>query len=315
MSVGGGDHRAGFGTMVKRLLVGRSKPSSLVDHSRLPKILALPIFSSDALSSVAYATEQILFVLLGASVAAQTDVMPIAIAIAILLGIVIASYAQTCRAYPNGGGGYVVSKENLGKFPSLVAASALLVDYVLTVAVSVVAGVVAIVSFAPHLLDQAVPISVGLVILITVANLRGVRESGVLFALPTYAFILSIVAMIVVGFGQCLTSCPTAEPVPPLPGLALAEGAVGLGVLLHAFSSGSTALTGVEAIATAVPAFQRPQSKNARQTLFIMGAIAIVMFLGISYLASRAGVTVSEHRSVVAQLAHGIFGGGPAFLF
>jgi len=315
MSVGGVGGRVGLGTLVKRLLVGRSKPSSLVEHSRLPKFLALPIFSSDALSSVAYATEQILFVLLGASVAANTDVMPIAIAIAVLLGIVIASYAQTCRAYPSGGGGYVVSKENLGKYPSLVAASALLVDYVLTVAVSVVAGVVAIVSFAPHLLSYAVPISIGFVILITIANLRGVRESGLLFALPTYAFIVGIVAMVLLGLGQCLQGCAVAEPVPPLPGLALAEGAVGLGVLLHAFSSGSTALTGVEAIATAVPAFQRPQSKNARQTLFLMGGIAVVMFLGISYLASRAGVTVSEHRSVVAQLAHGIFGGGPAFLF
>jgi amino acid transporter len=264
---------------------------------------------------VAYATEQILFVLLGASVAANTDVMPVAVAIAILLGIVIVSYAQTCRAYPNGGGGYVVSKENLGKYPSLVAASALLVDYVLTVAVSVVAGVVAIVSFAPNLLPHAVPISIGLIALITVANLRGVRESGALFALPTYAFIVAIVGMVLLGLGQCLQACPVAAPVPPLPGLALAEGAVGLGVLLHAFSSGSTALTGVEAIATAVPAFQRPQSRNARQTLFLMGAIAVVMFLGISYLASRAGVTVSEHRSVVAQLAHSIFGGGPAFLF
>jgi amino acid transporter len=313
MSVGVG-RKAGFGTVLKRVLVGRSKPSSLVEHSRLPKVLALPIFSSDALSSVAYATEQILFVLLGASVAAGTDVMPIAIAIAILLGIVIASYAQTCRAYPNGGGGYVVSKENLGKYPSLVAASALLVDYVLTVAVSVVAGVVAIVSFAPNLLDKAVPISIGFVILITLANLRGVRESGLLFALPTYAFIASIIGMIVIGLGQCLTGCPVAEPLPPLPGLAAAEATVGIGVLLHAFSSGSTALTGVEAIATAVPAFQRPQSKNARTTLFLMGIISVVMFLGISFLASRADVTVSEHRSVVAQLAHAIFGGGPMFL-
>jgi amino acid transporter len=314
MSVGRVGGRTSLGTLVKRLLVGRSKPSSLVEHSRLPKILALPIFSSDALSSVAYATEQILFVLLAASAVSHGDVMPIAIAIAVLLGVVVASYMQLCKAYPNGGGGYVVSKENLGKVPSLVAASALLVDYVLTVAVSVVAGVVAIVSFAPALLPHAVPLSIGFIALVTVGNLRGVRESGLLFAVPSYAFIVAIFATVILGLGQCLTGCPVAEPVPPLPGLAMAEGAVGLFVLLHAFSSGSTALTGVEAIATAVPAFQRPQSKNARQTLMLMGVIAVAMFLGISYLASRAHVTVSAHRSVVAQIAHAVFGGGPSFL-
>ncbi|MFL5799323.1 MAG: APC family permease [Actinomycetota bacterium] len=314
MAVGGVGGRASLGTLVKRLLVGRSKPSSLVEHSRLPKILALPIFSSDALSSVAYATEQILFVLLVASAGTNRDIMPIAVAIAALLAVVVASYAQLCKAYPSGGGGYVVSKENLGKIPSLVAASALLVDYVLTVAVSVVAGVVALVSFSPGLLPHAVPLAIGFIALITVGNLRGVRESGILFAIPTYAFIVGIFAMVIMGLGQCLTGCPVAEPVPPLPGLALSEGAVGLFVLLHAFSSGSTALTGVEAIATAVPAFQRPQARNARQTLMVMGVIAAGMFLGISYLASRAGVTVSAHRSVVAQIAHAVFGGGPAFL-
>ena len=309
----GGAGGGGVGTLLKRVLVGRSKPSALSEHTRLPKVLALPIFSSDALSSVAYATEQILFVLLASSAGSAKHVMPIALAIAGLMAIVVASYAQTCRAYPNGGGGYVVSKENLGRIPSLVAASALLVDYVLTVAVSVVAGVVAIVSFSPALLPHAVQLSIGFIALITIANLRGVRESGVLFALPSYAFIAAILATIGTGLFQCLSSCPVAAPVPALPGLAEGTAAVGAFVLLHAFSSGSTALTGVEAVATAVPAFHRPQSRNAQETLVIMGVIAVAMFLGISFLASKAGVTVSAHRSVVAQLADAVFHGGPAF--
>src|SRR5919201_955055 len=239
---GPGGGGGGVATLLKRVLVGRSKPSALSEHTRLPKILALPIFSSDALSSVAYATEQILFVLLAASAGSHGDVMPIALAIAVLMAIVVASYAQTCRAYPNGGGGYVVSKENLGRIPSLVAASALLVDYVLTVAVSVVAGVVAIVSFSPALLPHAVQLSIGFIALITIANLRGVRESGALFALPSYAFIAAILATIGTGLFQCLSSCPVAAPVPSLPGLAEGTAAVGAFVLLHAFSSGSTAL-------------------------------------------------------------------------
>jgi amino acid transporter len=239
--------------------------------------------------------------------------MPIAIAIATLMLIVIASYRQTVRAYPNGGGAYIVSKENLGTLPGLVAAGALQIDYVLTVAVSVVAGVFALTSAAPGLLPYRIELSIGFVLLITLANLRGVRESGTLFAFPTYAFIASILTMIAVGLLRCIGGCPVAEAIAPAAGLARVAGPIGLFVILRAFSSGSTALTGVEAISNGVPAFRRPQAKNAADTLAIMGTIAITMFLGISFLASRIHVTVSDERSVVAQIAHAVFGGG--FLF
>jgi amino acid transporter len=286
--------------------------SHMMEHTLLPKVLALPVFSSDALSSVAYATEEILRVLLGASATAiaYRYVMPIAIAIATLMLIVVASYRQTVRAYPNGGGAYIVSKENLGTLPGLVAAGALLIDYVLTVAVSVVAGVFALTSAATVLLSYRIELSIGFVLLITLANLRGVRESGTLFAFPTYAFIVSILTMLGVGLLRCLGGCPPAAPVVPAVDLARAAGPIGLFVILRAFSSGSTALTGVEAISNGVPAFRRPQARNAADTLAIMGTVAITMFLGISFLASRMHVTVSDERSVVAQVAHTVFGGG-----
>ena len=298
--------------LLKRILLGRPMASHQIEHTLLPKVLALPVFSSDALSSVAYATEEILRVLLAATAAALAYrfVMPIAIAIATLMLIVIASYRQTVRAYPNGGGAYIVSKENLGILPGLVAAGALLIDYVLTVSVSVVAGVFALTSATTGLLPFRIELSIGFVLLITVANLRGVRESGTLFAFPTYAFIVSIVTMIGIGLFRCIGGCPTAEPIAPAAELARVAGPIGLFVILRAFSSGSTALTGVEAISNGVPAFRRPQAKNAADTLAIMGTIAITMFLGISFLASRMHVTVSDERSVVAQIAHAVFGGG-----
>jgi amino acid transporter len=303
------------GSLLKRFLVGRPMASHQIEHTLLPKVLALPVFSSDALSSVAYATEEILRVLLGATAAALAYryVLPIAIAIATLMLIVVASYRQTVRAYPNGGGAYIVSKENLGTLPGLVAAGALLIDYVLTVSVSVVAGVFALTSAATELLSFRIELSIGFVLLITLANLRGVRESGTLFAFPTYAFIVAISTMIGVGLLRCIGGCPSAEPIAPAADLARVAGPIGLFVILRAFSSGSTALTGVEAISNGVPAFRRPQSRNAADTLAIMGTIAITMFLGISFLASRMHVTVSDERSVVAQIAHAVFGGG--FLF
>lgn len=301
------------GGVFKRLLVGRAVASSGLEHTLLPKILALPVFSSDALSSVAYATEEILHVLLIATIAASAYVMPIAVAIAALMTIVVLSYRQTVRAYPNGGGAYIVSKENLGTLPGLIAAGALLTDYVLTVSVSVVAGVFAITSAAPGLLPYKVEIAVGFVVLITLANLRGVRESGSVFAVPTYAFIVSMVIMILIGLVRCVGGCPVADPVPPAPGLATTVGAVSLWFILRAFSSGATALTGVEAISNGVPAFRRPQARNAAETLAIMGVIAVTMFMGISFLASRMHVTVSDERSVVGQIAHTVFGGGLGF--
>ncbi|HXF72110.1 MAG TPA: APC family permease [Actinomycetota bacterium] len=303
-------------SLLKRLLVGRAMASARLEHTLLPKVLALPVFSSDALSSVAYATEEILFVLLQATAAAAAAryVMPIALAIAALMAIVVSSYRQTVRAYPSGGGAYIVSKENLGTLPGLVAAAALLTDYVLTVAVSVAAGVFAITSARPSLLPYRVELALALVAFITLANLRGVRESGTLFAVPTYAFIASILAMVAVGIARCAAGCPAASPVPPHPDLAAAAGPVGAFTILRAFSSGSTALTGVEAISNGVPAFRRPQAKNAADTLAMMGAIAIAMFLGISFLATHIpGITVSEERSVVAQIADAVFGGGVGF--
>lgn len=300
------------GDLIKRILVGRRMATHRLEHTLLPKVLALPVFSSDALSSVAYATEQILFVLMAsATVGVATRlVMPISLAIAALMVIVVISYRQTVRAYPSGGGAYIVSKDNLGVLPGLVAAAALLTDYVLTVSVSVVAGVFAITSAVPSLHNLKVELSIGFVILITLANLRGVRESGTLFAIPTYGFIASIYLLIATGLTRCVMSgCPTAVlPADHFPVGTAAS--LGLFVILHAFASGSTALTGVEAISNGVPAFRRPQAKNAAETLGIMGAIAVSMFVGISFLASRAHPLPSEAKSVVAQVADGVFHGG-----
>lgn len=310
----GTSQRASSGDLLKRILVGRAMPSHRLEHTLLPKILALPVFSSDPLSSNAYATEEALAVLLVTSATAAHLVMPITVVIVIVLTIVITSYRQTVRAYPSGGGAYIVSKENLGTLPGLIAAAALLTDYVLTVSVSVVAGVVAITSAAPSLAEHKVALSLAFVAFITLANLRGVRESGTLFAVPTYSFVLSIYVMLAFGFAQCvLSGCPQAEPVAPLPELAAGAGSVGLFVILRAFASGSTALTGVEAISNGVPAFRRPAARNAAATLGMMGFMTISMFLGISFLATRADVTVSEERSVVAQIAHAVFNGGIGF--
>jgi amino acid transporter len=300
--------------VAKRMLVGRARPSHQLEHTLLAKIIALPVFSSDPLSSNAYATEEILLVLLAASSATLHLVMPIAAAIALLLAIVITSYRQTVRAYPSGGGAYIVSKENLGTLPGLVAAAALLTDYVLTVSVSVSAGVLAISSAFPDLGEDAVALSLGFVVLLTLANLRGVKEAGTVFAVPTYAFVASIFVMIVTGLVRCVGGCPSEEGIQAAHGLATTAVPVSLFVILHAFSSGSTALTGVEAISNGVPAFRRPQAANAARTLGVLGVMTIGMFLGISWLATHiGGITVSEERSVVAQVANAVFGGGVGF--
>jgi amino acid transporter len=300
--------------VVKRILVGRAVASSGLEHTLLPKVLALPVFSSDALSSVAYASEEILRVLLLASLASAHLVLPIAVAISVLMAIVVLSYRQTVKAYPSGGGAYIVSKDNLGVMPGLIAAAALLVDYLMTVVVSVVAGVVAIISAVPSLSSARVELSVGFVVLITLANLRGVKEAGTFFAIPTYGFILSIVATMMLGFAKCVSGCPVSSlpaGIHPEAGLATAVQAIALFAILRAFSSGATALTGVEAISNGVPAFRRPQARNAAQTLAIMGAIAITMFMGISWLATHIhGITISPDRSVVAQIGAAVYGEG-----
>jgi amino acid transporter len=290
---------------LKRLVVGRPRASREMEETLLSKTLALPIFASDPLSSVAYATEAALAVLIVASATAGHLVLPISIAIAAVLAIVVLSYTQTVQAYETSGGAYVVAKENLGTLPSLVAAAALLVDYILTVAVSVTAGVVALVSAAPSLDSHKVQLSLLFVVILTLVNLRGVRESGILFAIPTYAFVAVMYAMIGTGIGKCAAgSC--AQVVVPDP-IAAGAGAVGVLVVLRAFSSGAAALTGVEAISNGVGAFRPPQGRNAAKTLLVMGGIAISLFLGVSYLAVHMHARPSNSVSVISEIARATF--------
>jgi amino acid transporter len=303
--------KASTGSVAKRVLLGRAFSSHKLEHTLLPKVLALPVFASDALSSVSYATGEILLALTLATTAPMQYVMPIAIAIAALMAIVVGSYRQTVRAYPGGGGAYIVTKENLGIFPGLVAAAALLFDYMMTVVVSIVAGVFAIGSAFPWANQHRVALSLFFVVLITLANLRGTKESGTLFAIPTYGFVASIYVLLVVGFVRCLGGCPAVVPASEAVAAPAAVAGITIFAILKAFSQGATALTGVEAICDGVPAFRRPQAKNAAATLAIMGVIGITMFLGISFLTVHIqGVVSSEHRSVVAQLALAVFGNG-----
>ncbi|MEO9177206.1 MAG: APC family permease, partial [Gaiellales bacterium] len=291
---------------LKRTLVGRRMPLSELEGELLPKRLALPIFASDPLSSVAYATEAGLLVLITASLASRSLIVPISLVITALLAIVVLSYRQTIFAYPNGGGSYVVAKENLGALPGLVAAASLLTDYVLTVAVSVASGVLAVTSAVPELASHAVAISLAVLVLLVLVNLRGVRESGYAFALPTYAFIGSVGALIIVGLVRGLVSgWPTAH-VPDAAPVGLA-GSVGLIVVLRAFASGCSALTGVEAISNGVPAFRRPQAVNASRTLMVMGGIAIASFMGVSVLAWKIDARPSGSVSGLSEIARAVF--------
>ena len=293
----------------KRRLVGRPRASSELEDTLLPKTLALPIFSSDPISSVAYATEAALAVLVAVSLSARHDVLPISAAVSALLLIVAFSYSQGIKAYENtSGGSYVFARENLGVFPALVAGAALLTDYILTVAVSVAAGVFAITSAAPSLGSHRVLLSLGCILVLTLGNLRGVRESGLMFAFPTYAFLAVMYAMLAVGVGKCtLGTCPTATVPHPLP---TGAGALGLFVLLKAFASGSAALTGVESISNGVTAFRHPQSQNASRTLLLMAGSAVTLFLGVSYLAVRMHALPSSSASVLSQIARATFPAG-----
>jgi len=308
----------------KRLLVGRPLRSERLGETLLPKTLALPVFCSDPLSSNAYATEEILLMLsLGGLTLLYLAPWVAAVVVALLI-VVVASYRQTCHAYPNGGGAYAVSRANLGQNASLVAASALLVDYVLTVAVSVAAGVQNVVSAVPALRPHAVLVSIAMIALLALMNLRGVKESGTAFAIPTYGFIAVVMTMIAVGLVRIATGhAPVAESAPY--GIAPATSTSGLVVLLlgmRAFASGCTALTGVEAVSNGVPNFKPPKSKNAAATLTIMGALTVTMFAGITALALRTHVHVAddpvritgaptgyEQRTVIAQVAGSVFGG------
>ncbi len=319
-----------LGQLPKRLVLGRAIRSDRLGESLLPKRLALPIFASDPLSSVAYATQEILLVLTLAGAAYLYLTPWLAAGVVVLLVTLVLSYRQVVRAYPSGGGDYEVARRNHGQFASLVVASALLVDYVLTVAVSVSAGTDNIISAFPNLDEHRVPIALGLVALLAALNLRGLRESGRAFAAPTYLFITSILVMVATGLIRHFftESDVVAESagyeVTPEPGYGQI-GALALVLLtLRAFASGCTALTGVEAIANGVPAFKEPKSRNAATTLAWMGGVAAVMFIGVSSLALFAGVKYVEHpcdlvgfadcatqpqRTVVAQLAAASFGG------
>jgi amino acid transporter len=298
---------------VKRALIGPPRASGQMHETLLSKWLALPIFASDPLSSVAYATEAALVVLIAASATSAHLVLPVSIGIAVVLAIVVLSYTQTVQAYETSGGAYVVARENLGKLPSLVAAAALLTDYVLTVAVSVTAGVLALTSAAPSLEAHKLTLSLGFVVLLTVVNLRGVRESGVAFALPTYSFVAVMYVLIATGIARCASGgCPTAHaPDPTTAGV----GAVGIFVILRAFASGSAALTGVEAISNGVGAFRPPQGKNAARTLLVMGTIAISLFIGVSYLAVGMHARPSNTVSLISEIARATFPAGSAGAF
>ncbi|MCL5102917.1 MAG: APC family permease [Armatimonadetes bacterium] len=305
---------------LRRLLIGAPLHSSRQLHERLPKILGLPVFASDAVSSVAYATEEILFVLMVAGAVAWYTSLWVTAAIVVLISIVATSYRQTIFAYPQGGGSYTVAKENLGILPGLVAAASLLTDYVLTVSVSIAAGVAAIVSMHQAWAPYTELMGIGAVFLVAFLNLRGLRESGALFAPPTYAFIISLAVLIIVGMYKVITG--TVEPVVSHPlGYAKevyeAKGlhwnglqSLGLLLILRGFSSGCAALTGIEAIANGIPAFKPPESKNAAATLTYMAIILATLVCGISMLAYFYHAYPSENETLISSIAAAIFGRG-----
>ncbi len=292
---------------LKRLLIGEPIPTYREIHERLTKVKALAVLSSDALSSVAYATEAIMRTLMVAGVGALALTMPISVVIVVLLAIVVTSYRQTIEAYPQGGGSYRVARENLGDVPGLTAAAALLSDYVLTVAVSIAAGVAAVTSAFPQLLPYDVEVALGAVALVMLVNLRGIRESGTIFAAPTYIFIAATFGLLAVGAWRLLTGgAPQPQEVP----LQGAQQGLTWFLILSAFARGCTAMTGTEAIADGVAAFQPPEARNARQTLTAMGVLLGTMFLGISFLVTHLGIvpTVDESETVLSLLARTLVG-------
>ena len=297
----------GLLSQIKRVVVGAPIPSHLAHHERLSRFTGLAVLSSDPLSSVAYATEEVLRVLILSGAAALAIATPIAFVIAAILAVVVFSYRQTIHAYPSGGGAYIVAKDNLGEAPALIAAGALLIDYVLTVAVSIAAGVAAITSAFPEWHINRVEMTLGFVLVLMIGNLRGIRESGRIFALPTYFFVVSLLALIAVGVWRALSGTvypiEVTAPIEPL-GQPLT-----LFLLLTAFSNGCTAMTGVEAVSNGVPAFKPPESTNAAATMLMMAILSITMFLGITLLAHAYHVVPSEQETIVSQIARGVFGG------
>ena len=295
----------------RRVLFGRPLSTEEEMAERLPKWKALAVFSSDVMSSVAYATEASMFTLLAVGTVAFSYLMPISVLIVGLLFLVTFSYRQTIRAYPGGGGSYIVAHENLGTIPGLVAAAALLTDYVLTVAVSVSSGIFNLASAFPVLADVTVPLIVGCILLVMAVNLRGIRESGSIFALPTYIFIVSVLMLVAVGLARtAMGQPPQVTGVTPI---AVPVESLSLLLLMRAFADGCSAMTGTEAISNGTPAFKPPEWKNAQTTMVTMAVILGVVFLGISYLATVSGAVPSEHESVLSQIGAATFGQGPIY--
>ena len=301
-----------FWRRIRKVAVGSPISSEEAGEQRLSKIKALAVFSSDALSSSAYATDEILLVLVAAGTGALTHSLEIALAIGVLLAIVTFSYRQTIKAYPSGGGAYIVARENLGDTAGLTAAAALSVDYILTVSVSIAAGVFAITSAVPELRHLGVELAVGMVAIITLLNLRGIRESGTIFAIPTYMFIIAFAVLLVAGFAR-LAIDPNLRAQAPEALHPAGSSALTWFIVLRAFASGCAALTGVEAISNGIPAFQKPESRNASATLMWMAVILGVFFIGLTILAHELGVQHSDEVSAPAQIAQTVFGHSPLF--
>ncbi len=309
---------------LKRFLIGKPIASSEDAHHRLSKKIALPVFASDAISSTAYATEEILIVFLSLAAVGLTafdNLVPISILVILLLAIVVSSYRQTIYAYPKGGGSYVVSRENLGRSPSLVAGASMLVDYILTVAVSVSAGVAAIVSAFENLAPYRVELCVGFIFLVTLANLRGIKESGALFAPPTYLYVVSLASLIIVGLYKVYFQDlgPIDHSDAYAQELLSGQKTLTLFFFLKAFSSGAVALTGIEAVADGVPAFEKPEPKNASKTLMWMAVILGTSFFGLSLLAQKIQ-PIKDHEgevkiTVLAQMAEQVYGGRNIFFY
>ncbi len=294
---------------LRSYFIGRPLQTADAEHQTIGKAVGLAVFASDALSSTAYATQEILVILAAAGSLAMGYVFPISIAIVVLLAIVTISYEQTIHAYPGGGGAYIVARDNLGELPAQIAGASLLTDYILTVAVSVSSGVAQLVSAFPVLSDYRAIIAVGLVALVTIISLRGVRESGTVFAIPTYFFIVMMFRTVGVALVRYLTGSLGGVVDPPHLEMAETLQPITLFLILHAFSSGTTALTGVEAISNGITAFKEPRSRNAGVTLIAMALILGTLFLGISFLSSQIHAVPSEAETVISQLTRTVYDG------
>lgn len=293
----------------RQWLIGHPLQTADAHNQTIGKAIGLAVFASDALSSTAYATQEIMIILAIASAGALQYVFPISIAITVLMAIVAISYEQTIHAYPGGGGAYIVARDNLGELPAQAAGAALLTDYILTVAVSISSGVAQIVSAFPMFYQYRVPIAIALVFFVMTINLRGVKESGVLFSIPTYFFLITMVLAIGVGFVKFFSGTLGTVVNPPEMEIVGVVSVVTPFLLLHAFSSGTAALTGIEAISNGITAFKEPRSKNAGITLIWMASILGTLFLSISFLSGKIGAVPSEIETVISQLARTIFGG------